>query len=72
MDGWHDARLGSGGSATLSVTGKSLYGAVMNQHALPGSGTAGQYWSVSKTNHRQSVVWLTKALLDSLQPVKFP
>jgi hypothetical protein len=29
MDGWHDARLGSGGSATLSVTGKSLYGAVM-------------------------------------------
>jgi len=35
MDGWHDARLGSGGSATLSVTGKSLYGAVMEQHALP-------------------------------------
>ena len=29
MDGWHDARLGLGGSATLSVTGKSLYGAVM-------------------------------------------
>jgi hypothetical protein len=29
MDGWHDARLGSGGSATLSVTGKGLYGTVM-------------------------------------------
>jgi hypothetical protein len=45
MGGWHDARLGSGGSATLSVTGKSLYGVVMEQHALPGSRVAGQYCS---------------------------
>ena len=34
MDGWHDARLGSGGSAILSVTGKSLYGAVMENSML--------------------------------------
>jgi hypothetical protein len=34
VDGWHDARLGSGGSATLSVTGKSLYGAVMENSML--------------------------------------
>ena len=34
MDGWHDVRLGSGGSATLSVTGKSLYGAVMENSML--------------------------------------
>jgi hypothetical protein len=34
MDGWHDVRLGSGGSATLSVTGKSLYGAVMKNSML--------------------------------------
>ena len=75
MDGWHDARLGSGGSAILSVTGKSLYGAVMQQHTLPGSGAAAQYWSVSETKHRQSDVWLTKESrlpLRASQPANSP
>jgi hypothetical protein len=75
MDGWHDARLGSGGSATLSVTGKSLYGAVMETICSPGSGAGGQYWSVSETNHRQSDVSFTKESRfppRASQPVKFP
>src|SRR5450755_1725911 len=42
-------RLGSGGSATLSVTGKGRHGAVMVPACSPGSRSSGHYCSPSKT-----------------------
>src|ERR1700682_3345024 len=45
-------RLGSGGSATLSVTGKGRYGAVMVPLCSPGSRSTAQYCSHLKTIER--------------------
>ena len=46
MGGWHDARLRSGGSAKLSVTGKCRQGAVIEPACSPRSPAAGQYCSL--------------------------
>jgi hypothetical protein len=46
MGGWHDARLRSGGSAKLSVTGNCRQGAVIEPACSPSSGAAGQYCSL--------------------------
>jgi hypothetical protein len=46
MHGWHDARLGSGGSATLSVTGGCRSGAVMTAVFHIRGPRSGQYCSL--------------------------
>jgi hypothetical protein len=46
MGGWHDARLRSGGSAILSVTGNCRQGMVIGPACSPISGAAGQYCSL--------------------------
>ena len=48
MGGWHDARLRSGGSATLSVTGNCRQWAVMEPVCSPSSRAAGHYCSLLK------------------------
>jgi hypothetical protein len=52
MDGWHDARLRSGGSAKLSVTGNCRQGTVIERACSPDSGAAGQYCSLFKIGRR--------------------
>jgi hypothetical protein len=53
LGGWHDARLRSGGSAKLSVTGNCRQGAVMEPACSPNSGAAGQYCSLFQIVRRR-------------------
>jgi hypothetical protein len=62
--GWHDARLRSGGSGKLSVTGNCRQGAVMEPVCSPSSGAAGQYCSLFQIVRRSMA--LTRD--DTLRP----